>query len=209
MERITGTLSGNNLTSYTRAIDNSTEQAHSAGAVIEMVWNATDWNSLVSGFLVGHSQTGSHAASSIVAGNLAACSVSAGNLNFTAGDVTLTGSETLTNKRVTPRITTAASYTTDTGTSLNIDNCDEFDVTAQAGALLFNAPSGTPTNGQRLIIRITGTAARALTYNAIFAASTDLALPTTTTTTKTMYMGFFYNSTAAKWQLTAALDNFA
>ena len=100
MERITGTLSGNNLTSYTRAIDNSTEQAHSAGAVIEMVWNATDWNSLVSGFLVGHSQTGSHAASSIVAGNLAASSVSAGNLNFTAGDVTLTGSETLTNKTI-------------------------------------------------------------------------------------------------------------
>jgi len=43
-----------------------------------------------------------------------------------------------------PRIVSAASYTTDTGTSLDISACDIFIVTAQAGALLFNNPSGTP-----------------------------------------------------------------
>lgn len=52
--------------------------------------------------------------------------------------------DTLTNKRKQPRIISAASYTTDTGTSLDFSTCDEFIVTAQAGALLFNNPSGTP-----------------------------------------------------------------
>lgn len=60
MERITGTLSGSNLTSYTRGADNTTDQAHSAGAVVEMVWNAADRNSDIDGILVEHNQTGTH-----------------------------------------------------------------------------------------------------------------------------------------------------
>lgn len=110
---------------------------------------------------------------------------------------------TLTNKRINPRLVTAASYTTDTGTSLNIANCDQFEVTAQAGALLFNAPGGTPLGGQKLIIRIkdNGTA-RALTYNAVFRAMGN-ALPSTTVLSKTLYMGFIYNATDTKWDLVA------
>ena len=60
MERITGTLSGSNLTSYIRGVDNSTEQAHSAGAVVEMVWNAKDWNDSITGILTEHAQDGTH-----------------------------------------------------------------------------------------------------------------------------------------------------
>ena len=52
--------------------------------------------------------------------------------------------DTLTNKRKQPRIVSAASYTTDTGTSLDFSTCDIFIVTAQAGALKFNNPSGSP-----------------------------------------------------------------
>src|ERR1035437_4530799 len=69
------------------------------------------------------------------------------------------------------KITSAASYTTDTGTSLNCDTTDQFVITAQAGALLFNNPSGTPVQGQKLIIRIKDNAtARALTYDTQFRA---------------------------------------
>lgn len=60
MERIKGVISGGNLTSYVRAIDGSTEQAHTAGAVIEMIWNAADWNDLVDWGLVEHNQDGTH-----------------------------------------------------------------------------------------------------------------------------------------------------
>lgn len=111
---------------------------------------------------------------------------------------------TLTNKRIDSRVVSATSYTTDTGTSLSVATADEFVVTAQAGALLFNAPGGTPVEGQKLIIRIkdNGTA-RALTWNAVFRAM-GTALPTTTVLSKTLYLGFIYNFTDTKWDLVAS-----
>lgn len=122
----------------------------------------------------------------------------------TATVATLDGTQTLTNKRVTPRTLAAASYTTDTDTSLDCDTLDMFIVTAQAGALLFNNPSGTPTQGQPLLIRIkdNGTA-RALTYGSQFRAM-GTSLPTTTVLSKTLYLGLIWNATDSKWDLVAA-----
>lgn len=119
-----------------------------------------------------------------------------------------TDTQTLTNKRIDPRVVSATSYTTDTGTSLSVATCDLFVVTAQAGALKFNNPGGTPVQGQKLMIRIKddGTA-RALTYDTQFNASTDLALPSTTVLSKELYMGFIFNSTSTKWTLLAVLNN--
>lgn len=123
--------------------------------------------------------------------------------------VTLAATQTLTNKRKQPRTVAATSYTTDTGTSLTVATADDFVITAQAGALKFNNPGGTPVNGETLVIRIKddGTA-RALTYDTQFRASSDLALPTTTVLSKTLYMGFKFNSTDTKWDLLAVLNNF-
>lgn len=117
---------------------------------------------------------------------------------------TISSTSTITNKRNQPRIVSAASYTTDTGTSLDVSTTDIFVITAQAGALLFNAPSGTPVQGEKLIIRIkdNGTA-RALTWNAVFRAM-GTALPSTTVLSKTLYLGFIYNSTDTKWDLVAS-----
>lgn len=114
---------------------------------------------------------------------------------------TAASTTTFTNKRTDPRIVSAASYTTDTGTSLNFANCDMFIVTAQAGALKFNNPGGTPVQGNKLIIRIKddGTA-RALTYDTQFRAL-GVALPTTTILSKTLYMDYVFNSTDTKWDL--------
>ena len=60
MERITGTISGSTLTSYTRGTDDSTEQAHSADAVVEYIFNSQDWNDLIDGILTEHDQDGGH-----------------------------------------------------------------------------------------------------------------------------------------------------
>jgi hypothetical protein len=124
--------------------------------------------------------------------------------------VGLTDTQTLTNKRVTPRLNTTA----DTG-SLTVDSdaTDLYTVTALAQACTINAPSGTPTGGQRLMIRFkdNGTA-RGLTFatgsSGQFRASSDLALPTTTTLSKTLYCLFIYNATDSRWDLLAKLDNF-
>jgi hypothetical protein len=115
----------------------------------------------------------------------------------------ISSTNTFTNKRINPRLVTAASYTTDTGTSLDVATCDQFEVTAQAGALKLNNPSGTPVGGQKLIVRIkdNGTA-RALTYDTQFRAMGN-ALPSTTVLSKTLYLGFCFNATDTKWDLIA------
>lgn len=90
---------------------------------------------------------------------------------------------------------------------------DVFALTALATAPTFGAPVGVvgataPNDGQGLIIRIkdNGTP-RALAYNTIYRASTDLALPSTTVANKTLYLGFTYNAADSKWDLIAVLGN--
>ena len=107
-----------------------------------------------------------------------------------------------------PRVTSISSNAT---WSPNADTDDIYVITAQgAAATTISNPSGTPLQGQKLMIRVKddGTA-RALTWSGNqWRASSDLALPTTTTLGKTMYLGFIYNSTDTKWDLVAKLDNF-
>lgn len=121
------------------------------------------------------------------------------NANNTA--VTTTGTQTLTNKRITYRSVTAASYTT--SVTIASDSVDIFVITAQAGALLFNAPSGTPTEGQifQVDIRDNGTA-RALTWNAAFGWNP----PSTTIAGKWKTMFFQWSVAAAKWNFKRQID---
>lgn len=108
------------------------------------------------------------------------------------------GTQTLTNKRITKRVGTTAS-----SSSLTIagDDVDMYTVTALAADITINAPSGTPTQGQTLLIRLkdNGTG-RLITWNAIFRAI-GVTLPATTTANKTMYVGCIYNTTDSKWDV--------
>jgi len=105
-----------------------------------------------------------------------------------------------------PRLTTATSSATPTP---NADTTDLYTLTAQAAGATFGAPTGTPYAGQKLMIRIKDNAtAQTLAWNAIYRASSDLALPTTTILSKTLYLGFIYNAVDTKWDLIALLNNF-
>jgi hypothetical protein len=109
--------------------------------------------------------------------------------------------DTLTNKRVTPRVYAyAAPGATPT---INTDNYDIVEMTAIAAAItsLTTNLSGTPTNDQFLQLNFTddGTA-RALTFGASFAAST-IALPTTTVISTKLSCLFQWNSATSKWVL--------
>ncbi len=100
--------------------------------------------------------------------------------------------------------TTASSATP----TPDADSHDVYTVTALAETATFGAPTGTPTNGQKLMIRIedNGTA-RTLAWNAVYRAGTDVALPLTTVLGKVMYCGFMWNSTDSKWDLLAVVGN--
>ncbi|MCL5071514.1 MAG: collagen-like protein [Actinobacteria bacterium] len=125
---------------------------------------------------------------------------------LTGNDVMVTAdfAQTLTNKRNVPRVLSATSYTTDTGTSLNCDTLDKFIITAQAGALKFNNPTGTPTSEQELTIKITdnGTA-RALTYDTQFVAR-GCPLPATTVLSKVLRIKFIWSAATSTWDCVSA-----
>lgn len=107
--------------------------------------------------------------------------------------------QTLTNKRITRRITTIATTATLTP---NADTQDATAVTAQATGLTIASPTGTPTDAQQLVIRIrdNGTT-RALTWNAAYVPFVAGQLPATTTINKTHYLVFWWNSATAVWEL--------
>ena len=120
--------------------------------------------------------------------------------------ITPTGTSTLTNKRVTERVTTVSDSATPTP---NSDTDDMYIITGLTQTATFGAPTGTPTQGQKIMVRVkdNGTA-RTLAWNAIYRASSDLSLPTVTVASKTMYLGFIYNSTDSKWDLLSRMNNF-
>ena len=123
------------------------------------------------------------------------------NANMTI--VGTTDTQTLTNKRVTTRIGTVASSATITPTG---DDSDQYNVTALATPATIAAPSGTPTDGQKLVLRIkdNGTA-RALTWTTTSGAyrAVGVTLPTTTVLSKVVYIGCIYNAQDTFWDVVA------
>ena len=115
----------------------------------------------------------------------------------------ISSTNTLTNKRITPRVSSEASSATPT---INTDNVDAHSITALAAAItsMTTNLSGTPTNFQKLTIRIkdNGTA-RAITWGASFEAK-GVALPTTTVISKVLTAGFIYDTVTSKWGCVAS-----
>jgi hypothetical protein len=109
-----------------------------------------------------------------------------------------TDTQTLTNKRITARITTITSSATPT---VNTDTTDCVTITALAAAItsMTTNLSGTPVNFDQLEYRIKddGTA-RAITWGASFATGTG-TLPTTTILSKVLHVWLEWDSVQSKW----------
>jgi hypothetical protein len=105
---------------------------------------------------------------------------------------------------VTTRSTTAGATS---GTlTINGDTTDIFVAEGLTDAITFAQPSGTPINGQKLLIRIAddGTS-RSSTWTTTAGAfrAIGLTLITTTVSSKTSYVGCVYNSTDSFWDVIA------
>lgn len=103
-------------------------------------------------------------------------------------------------KKLTSGVASVASGATITPTS---DDGNQYNVTALATSAAIAAPSGTPVDGQKLIIRLRdNNTAQGLTWNAIY-RTIGTTLPSTTVATKTTYVGCIYNSADAVWDVVA------
>ena len=122
------------------------------------------------------------------------------NTDTSAGFVTGGGTATLTNKRIDPRVSSSASASSLTP---DVSSYDIYAYTALASALIINAPTGTPVDGDRLIFRILdnnpGTG-YTLTWNATYTAI-GVSIPGSTTPNKTLYVGCLYNANNTRWDV--------
>ena len=83
---------------------------------------------------------------------------------------------------------------------------NEYYLTALTQAALFSAPSGSPTNGNTLFMRIQDDGSpRALSFNAIY-QEIGTTLPSSTTANKKIYIGCIYDSFDAKWDVVSVKE---
>ena len=142
---------------------------------------------------------------SVALGNVIKANLNTAYSVQTAGDTLIGGKLDMDNNRIENTIVNpSVQETTSTATfTINGDQETMGVLTAMATNTTIAAPTGTPVQGQKLILRFKddGTP-RTLTWDVIFRAI-GVTLPTTTTSNKLLYLGFVYNSTDTKWDCVA------
>jgi len=121
-----------------------------------------------------------------------------GNLNLSG---TLSGG-TISGTRVNPRASGVTSGTTFTPPS---DSVEYFTMTSLASNLTVANPSGTPVNGQKLLLMFldNGTS-RTISWGTSYRAI-GITLPTSTIAGKTTYVGCIWNSVNSSWDAIATV----
>lgn len=120
-----------------------------------------------------------------------------------AGNTLVSNGSVWTSAPPSTRINFTASSATP---AINVDTTDQFNITALAAAItsMTSGLSGTPLDGQKLMIRIkdNGTA-RAITWGASFASTGIATLLATTVVNKTHYVGLIYSLVTSTWDCVA------
>lgn len=134
-EGIIGVVSGDNLISCIRGVE-GTAQAHSAGAVVEVLWTAKNVNDIVDAILAEHSQSGAHTTDTI--------SEKTEGAGVTVDGVLIKDGKVATTKAVSVQITDADTdvATGDGKAILNIPTLLDGYVLKRVAASVTTAPVG-------------------------------------------------------------------
>lgn len=128
-------------------------------------------------------------------------------LNFADGLLYYKDSSNVIKTLNTQRSLVTASASSSSPFNWNSDNYDTYILTALAGNITISADSGSPPDGKKVIFRfkdngtsrtLTWTTGASKAFRAVGAT-----LPTSTTISKTVYVGAIYNSADSRWDVIA------
>jgi hypothetical protein len=162
---------------------------------------AASWNAAYFGSIITSGKSLS------VSNSLTLAGTDGTTLTFPSSSDTVAGiavTQTLTNKRINPRLVTIADGTT---VAINSDNADEaVQVNTQSvGTLTVSNPTGTPVDGQRLIFRIKSTNVQTFSFGTQFRGGTTTSLPTASTgSSKYDFFVFTWTNADSKWDILGA-----
>lgn len=127
--------------------------------------------------------------------------VGLGNVDNTSDSSKWSATKTLTNTRITQRVVAVPQSATP---AINVDNGDVFVMTGlnQAITSMSSGLTGTPTDGQRMTVVITGGSAWGITWGASFENTVDTKLPTQLYGLfgNRLEMDFIYWASTSKWR---------
>ena len=135
-------------------------------------------------------------------------SIATSQLTGTIAGAQLAAGATVTNLGYTPSNIIPRVVTIVNGTSITIDGTTT-DIAVQfntqsVGTLTVNAPTGTPVDGQKILLRLNSLNIQTFSWNSVFSGSTTTPLPVFSSGGSLYdYFGFIYNSTSNKWNLVA------
>jgi hypothetical protein len=114
--------------------------------------------------------------------------------------------QTLSNKRIVPRITTNSIVDTNE-VRPNADTDDQYNATKIGNAVTIYAPTGTPTDGQRLTLRLftndLGLPSTVITWTTGVGAYFPMGIVLPTAMFTSTYIGCIYNAELNRWDVTA------
>lgn len=155
----------------------------------------------VSGTNTGDQDLSSYATTSSVTSAVSTHAALTATHGVSGAIVGTSDTQTLTNKRVTRRVS-SVSYSA--SITPNGDTSDIVEIGALTGNLTLNAPSGTPTSGQELEIVITqdGTGGRTYTFDSAYQFSGDITTSILPTAANAKFrLVFKWSTVSTKWEV--------